>query len=211
MSLRNRVFRNKAPGPYLIGGLLVAFTLALATQCRADAAETGTNDPAPVPSVNNDQAAEETNGGYSDYRSTRIDTEAGYTVLRGHTPQFGLTVNFRNLLRLDTGDQGIKRDFDLQVGVGIIGEYEYKGKLESNQLYVHALVVDGFGRLDLGVGAAYLQNTDQLNGSNANFSLLIGYRFGARSQVKAYWRHFSNAGTKIPNVGRDFVGLAYSF
>jgi hypothetical protein len=61
------------------------------------------------------------------------------------------------------------------------------------------------------LGGVYLQNTDQINGSNANFSLYGAWRFGQNDHYKVYWRHFSNAGTKLPNLGRDFVGFSLNF
>ena len=181
-----RLFRNLPPGPIIIGAFLIIFVLAIATQCRAETIEAPDN------------------GGFSEARSVRVDVETGFTILRARTPAIAFNATFE-----DVGGYVAGRDFDLQVGVGIIGDYQYKGVHESNQLYVHALLVDGFGKLDIGLGAVYLQNTDQINGSNLNASLLAGWRFTER--VAANWRHFSNAGTKMPNLGRDFVNLVVRF
>ncbi len=206
--MANRLFRNAPPGPILIGALLIVFVGALATKCRAEDIPSGGDDGAiPVRAVTHSailaDADASGNGGFSERRGIRVDVESGFTILRARTPAIALNVTFQDVAA------AAGRDFDIQVGVGVIGEYRYKGRLESNQLYFHALLVDGFGKLDLGVGGVYLQNTDQINGSNANFSLLVGYRFTDR--VSANWRHFSNAGTALPNLGRDFVNLVISF
>lgn len=201
----HRLFRNASPGPLIIAAALVLFLICLATTCRAE------GDVFDVAAATADVLApadENENGGFSDRRGVRIDVETGTTIFRGRTPQIGVTANFLNV------GQAAGRDFDLQVGLGVIAEYRLYGVLYSNQLYFQALVIDGIGPVDVGVGGVYLQNTDQLNGSNANFSLYLAYRasvFGGRDNVKAYYRHFSNAGTALPNTGRDFIGLAYSF
>lgn len=60
------------------------------------------------------------------------------------------------------------------------------------------------GELGAGIGIAYLQNTDALDGSHANFALLLFFRPFHRLSLDVI--HVSNAGTDSPNTGRQAVG-----
>ena len=69
-------------------------------------------------------------------------------------------------------------------------------------------------QLFFGGGAAYKNETDELNGSHLNFAEQLGWRFprqGNGGQVEFAIRHISNAGLKKPNKGEDFLTLAYVF
>src|ERR1700722_5249447 len=69
-------------------------------------------------------------------------------------------------------------------------------------------------QLFVGGGAAYKNETDELNGSHLNFAEQLGWRFprqGNGGQVEFAIRHISNAGLKKPNKGEDFLTLAYVF
>ena len=68
--------------------------------------------------------------------------------------------------------------------------------------------------LFFGGGAAYKNETDDLNGSHLNFAEQLGWRFPRHEkggQVEFAIRHISNAGLKKPNKGEDFLTLAYVF
>lgn len=126
--------------------------------------------------------------------------ELGSTVARGVAPVVGLSVIWP--------DAGPK-DADFECGVQLIGTSTFKNEDQSNQAAFQCLLVDGYKKLDLGLGVVYLQNTDGYNGSNTNFSLKFGYRFTDR--ISLSWRHWSNAGTSKPNYGRDMLVLGYRF
>src|ERR1700722_8761475 len=69
-------------------------------------------------------------------------------------------------------------------------------------------------QLFFGGGAAYKNETDDLNGSHLNFAEQLGWRFPRQEnggQVEFAIRHISNAGLKKPNKGEDFLTLAYVF
>jgi hypothetical protein len=72
---------------------------------------------------------------------------------------------------------------------------------------VQCKVLDGFGKLDVGIGIVALQNRDAYNGSTANFSLELSYKLSERLSVVA--GHWSNAGTRKPNLGRDMLLLRW--
>src|ERR1700722_11432076 len=58
-----------------------------------------------------------------------------------------------------------------------------------------------------GVGAAYKNKTDDLNGSNWNFAEQLGWRTPKQPsghRLEFAIRHISNAGIKKPNPGEDF-------
>lgn len=124
----------------------------------------------------------------------------GSAVIRGATPTISLTVVYPERV----GDAGY------EVGVTLLGESSFRDTTQRNNFAVHGTLVDGFGRFDVGLGLAYLQNTDEYNGSHLNFHLVVGYRFKA-VPVTLRVQHFSNAGTVAPNRGRDMALVFYRF
>jgi len=95
-----------------------------------------------------------------------------------------------------------------QGSLTLVGSSTYGEAEQPNNFALQGLLVDGIGKLDVGLGVAYLQNTDRYNGSSLNFALQLAYRLG---DFKITVRHWSNAGTRAPNLGRDFVLLSYRF
>jgi hypothetical protein len=62
----------------------------------------------------------------------------------------------------------------------------------------------------LGVGPAWISNTDTELSSNWEFNPEFGCGLqGGFSTVGVKWVHFSNGGLKLPNQGRDMVGLFF--
>lgn len=125
----------------------------------------------------------------------------GSTIARGATPVLDVAVTTR---------RGAPLDANWQFGLTLIGSSTYGEVDQPNQAALSALLVDGFGPLDIGLGAVFLQNTDIYNGSHANFALQLAYRF-QRLPLTVTVRHWSNAGTVQPNLGRDFVLLSWRF
>lgn len=139
-------------------------------------------------------------------RSETLTFEAGRAVIHGETPVMALSVKF-------TGPSHAEADFveahlldtDYEFSMVLVGA----NGANPNQIGAQAQIVDGFGKFDLGLGGAYLQNTDQWNGSHLNFSLMMRYRFTEHWSLN--YRHWSNAGTKAPNIGRDMLLMGYRF
>lgn len=129
-----------------------------------------------------------------------LQFEGGSTVGRGYAPAVGVSVVWPDAGPLDA---------DFQCGIQLVGTSTFRDNDQPNQAAVQCLVVDGYKRLDLGIGVVALQNTDDYNGSHVNFSLLAGYRFTDKFGV--IYRHWSNAGTVKPNIGRDMLLLTYRF
>lgn len=124
----------------------------------------------------------------------------GSAVVRGPAPVIDLTIVYPNRVN----------DASYELGATLIGESSFRDANQRNNFALHASIVDGLGRFDVGLGAAYLQNTDEYNGSHLNFHLLLQYRVKTIPLILR-WQHFSNAGTQSPNRGRDMVILYWRF
>jgi hypothetical protein len=61
---------------------------------------------------------------------------------------------------------------------------------------------------EIGIGAAYFQNTNRALGKNLTWSLSLGFG-GEHWSVR--FRHFSNAGSGSPNLGQDLLTIGYEF
>ncbi len=121
----------------------------------------------------------------------------GSTVVRGATAVIDLSVQYPERVS----------DAGYEFGATFIGESSFREQGQRNNFALHAALIDGFGRFDVGLGAAYLQNVDEYNGSHLNFQLILQYRV---KTIPLTFRvqHFSNGGTQAPNRGRDML-LAY--
>lgn len=132
---------------------------------------------------------------------TGLQFGMGTTVARGMTPVLDVAMV---TAKVAPGDA------HWQFGLTLIGSSTYDHEDQANQAALSALLVDGFGPLEIGLGVAFLQNTDVYNGSHGNFALQIAYRF-ERWPVTLTVRHWSNAGTVQPNLGRDFALVSWRF
>lgn len=126
-------------------------------------------------------------------RGEGLSLEAGGTIVRGHTPAIGFVKSWRN--------RGVG-DYSYECGFGIVGSSTYNGRPQRNQGVAECLLVDGFGRFDIGAGLAAQSSSDAYN-TRANFSLLLRWRITDRFSVA--YRHRSNADTGDVNLGRDVL------
>lgn len=132
-----------------------------------------------------------------------FEPQVGAAVLRGSaTAALGASV------RWPEAGPGTS---DWECGLFVIDEYDYHGSSQPRQAIANCLLVAHIikKRVDFGAGAAYLYNTDAINGSNLNFALLARYQITDRLTIS--WRHWSNAGLAQPNVGRDVVFVGWRF
>jgi hypothetical protein len=85
----------------------------------------------------------------------------------------------------------------------------------SRRWQLHWGLIDRSGvELFIGLGAAYKNKTDSLDGSNWNFAEQLGWRFpklASGHRLEFTIRHVSNAGLSKPNRGEDFLTLGYVF
>lgn len=127
-----------------------------------------------------------------------LQMSAGAAVLRGAAPALDLSLNWP-----DAGP----RDAAIQVATTLVGASTFRG-WNRNQMAVQALVVDGFRAFDVGVGLTWLQNEDAYNSSPINYSLMLAYRL---PRITVLFRHWSNAGTRGGNLGRDLLFIGWRF
>lgn len=95
-------------------------------------------------------------------------------------------------------------DSTIEPGLFLVGRTDAGRGVMGGQV----LLVDGFGRLDLGIGLAAMNADHHQLGSRINFALMVRYNIG-RSYVAV--RHFSNAGTTAENTGIDLVTFGWRF
>lgn len=126
-------------------------------------------------------------------RAQGMSVEVGSAVYRGETPALGFVKSWRN--------RGVG-DYSYECGFGIVGSSTFRGVEQRNQGVAECLMVDGFGRFDIGAGLAAQSSSDDYN-TRVNFSLLLRWRITDR--VSLSYRHRSNAGTGTPNKGRDLL------
>lgn len=121
--------------------------------------------------------------------------EGGSQYLRGTAGAVVLTVS---------GDG--PRDANIECGMFLVGGTPEQ---PNGVLGAQCQLVDGFGRLDLGLGVAYLNTTSHLIGSHLNASLMLRYRFNRDWFISV--RHWSNAGTTEENTGLDLITIGRKF
>ena len=106
------------------------------------------------------------------------------------------------------------------VGIGFIDEQEVCPSWEmkynypcpvfvDRNLFLHGQRLLKWKGIELGVGAAYFQNTNRALGKNFTVSASIGYHLNKHVWVGA--RHFSNAGSGTPNLGQDMLNIGITF
>lgn len=125
---------------------------------------------------------------------------AGTTLARGETSALDLAVVYPD----GPGDASYL------IGVTLVGESTLYGIDMPPQIAWRAQLIEGFGRFDVGLGVAWLRNTDIYNCSGPSFALSLGYRFKVLP-VNLSALHFSNAGSCRPNKGRDMLTVAWRF
>ena len=105
----------------------------------------------------------------------------------------------------------IERGGKWDIGGGYISKQychcTYPTDLKEN-IFFHGQRIVEYKMAEIGIGAAYFQNTNRALGKNLTWSLSLG--FGSE-----HWsvrlRHFSNAGSGSPNLGQDLLTLGYRF
>lgn len=122
--------------------------------------------------------------------------EAGSTIVRAKAPVLGMALRF---------PEAGPADIDYLVSLHLLGAAD--GMRNNGALSF--MLVDGFGRFDIGFGVCLLHHTDAIQGSVVNFALSVGYRFGGRGGAVRE-RHCSTGGMSEVNKGRDFVTYGWA-
>ena len=130
-----------------------------------------------------------------------VQLSGGAAVVRGATEALDLTF---------TEPAPVLRNAYAQGSLTVLGTSTFRGASVPNNFAARALFVDGFGRFDVGLGLSWMQNPAPYNGSPINFNLQFAYRF-IFLPVTLTYTHMSNAGSRLPNLGRDIVLLGWRF
>lgn len=127
--------------------------------------------------------------------ASEVTFEAGAQYLRG--PAATIVMSIRND---GPGDSSIES------GLFLVGQ---KPDGNNGVMGGQVLLVDGFKRLDIGIGLAYMNHQHVQLGSQLNFALMVRYRITDKWQVSV--RHWSNASTTDENTGLDIITVGYRF
>ena len=134
-------------------------------------------------------------------RGAELNFEAGHAIIHGETNALGVYFDFH-----EQRDVGMDhQNFSYECGLTFI---DRNGR-NASQSMASCLVLDRFSKIDLGVGLAALQHEDQWNSGRINFTAALRYR--PTEHWALTYRHFSNAGTRQPNIGRDLLLIGWSF
>lgn len=131
--------------------------------------------------------------------SAEIDFQAGSSFgTEGTGPVVGM-----NLRVPFTANPGVAANF----GTDLWGSTTYKGSTVPNNWDWHATLDGCKWRICFGIGPAFVQRVDVINGARTDYYLGIKYQIAPR--WIAVLGHISDAGTSNPNVGRQALTLSY--
>ena len=130
-----------------------------------------------------------------------VQLSGGEAIIRGQAPVLDLTL---------TEKAPQLRNAFFSESLTVIGTSTNIHAAVPNNFAVRGLFLDGFGRFDVGLGVSWMQNYLPYNGSPVNFNLQLDYRF-IFLPVTLTYTHMSNAGSRLPNLGRDIVMLGWRF
>ena len=92
-------------------------------------------------------------------------------------------------------------------GTDLWGSTTYDFHVVPNNWDWHAGLEGCKWRLCAGIGPAFVQRVDAINGAHTNYYL--GLRFVLSDRWTVILGHISDAGTSSPNVGRQMLSIAY--
>ncbi len=127
-----------------------------------------------------------------------LELEAGAAILRGETPTLGFNIACKECGPVRT---------DFEYGFELIGSSEHY-RDNPNVIQLHAQLVDGWKRAEIGLGFYYLSNSQEYV-CQFGFHLMARYRFSERIALQL--RHSSSAGSCTPNAGRNLATIAVRF
>lgn len=153
-------------------------------------------------------------------RAADFEVQAGSKVVRGPTWAAAALVYFPHVVAdkadvrcriLLYGPSTYTRNVQT-VEHSLRGDKVVTMKVQQEQdqnAQVGCQVLSGYRRFDLGLGVQTVFRTDAYNAAGATFWLTLRYR--ATEHFSVEYSHSSNAGTKTPNLGSDFVLAAWRF
>lgn len=133
-------------------------------------------------------------------RADEIHLETGVSALHGYGPYLSLVYRFNPPL----APSGIS----FETGLQMWGQTTpYEGQNVPNNWAPFTGMNAAVGPVAIGLGLAYLQRTDVLDGTHTNLALKLAWepRWGLFSGIVI--RHISNAGTSDHNIGRNAIAI----
>jgi hypothetical protein len=97
-----------------------------------------------------------------------------------------------------------------EIGMMAIGESNFHGQNINNNLVWRGLFTDNIWHFRFGIGASYMTNYLPYNGGHVNANLQVEYDF-QRWPVTLTFSHFSDAGSALPNYGRNIIMVGWRF
>jgi hypothetical protein len=79
----------------------------------------------------------------------------------------------------------------------------------DRNLFIHGQRLLRWRKFEIGIGAAYFQNTNRALGAKFTVSSSASYHFNKNFSLN--FRHFSNAGSATPNMGQDLLTIGWTF
>lgn len=131
--------------------------------------------------------------------AAEVDVSAGSSFgTQGTGPVLGLAI--REPIAPNKG-------LDWVAGTDLWGSTTLHGETVPNNWDWHAELEGCKGPVCAGIGPAYVQRVDSVNGAHTNFYL--GLRWQIAPRVALTLGHISDAGTSSPNVGRQALMLTW--
>jgi hypothetical protein len=136
--------------------------------------------------------------GKRSWGDTVVQASSGAAVIRGVAPALNIAWDVPSGHAADA----------VRPAMTLIGHSTFKGTAYPNNYAFSLQYVTGFGHFDIGLGPSWMINPRPYNGSNVNFNLSFGYRFGP---LVIWYDHFSCGGACDPNYGRDLAMIGWRF
>jgi hypothetical protein len=134
---------------------------------------------------------------HSKAHATEVDFAAGSSFgSQGYGPAIGIEVR-----------QEVQSGLYVTGGTDLWGATEFKGQVIPNNWDWHATLEGCKWAFCAGIGPAFVQRVDAINGAHTNYALSLSWRPTERFSVTI--RHLSDAGTTNPNEGRQALMLSY--
>jgi hypothetical protein len=129
-----------------------------------------------------------------------LEIGVGRTIIRGPATMASMTVVWPKEIG----------NIDLFAGVILIGDYTYGPEHYGNQIAARVGITPHIGKLGVSFGVVVLQHDDGINSGRLNFTLGLSYHLTPRIVIHLD-DHISNAGSSMPNAGRDMASIAVRF
>jgi hypothetical protein len=134
---------------------------------------------------------------YHSAHAAEVDIQGGSSFgAEGYGPVLGL--NF---------DAPIQPGLNFFAGTDLWGSTTYNGQTVPNNWDWHAGLEGCKWKMCVGIGPTFVQRVDAINGAHTDYYLGIVYHITDRLSVNL--GHISDAGTTVPNVGRQALSIRY--